>query len=288
MTPPHPPIKHRCLQNHYTTDVSYIAQCTYTHVRLTPPPPPIKNRCLENHYTKSVAYIAQCTYTHGRLTPPIKQRCLAYCYTKLGTSHGRSIYIEQCTYTHVRLTPPIKHRCLEYCYTKLSRPIHIEQCIYTHGRLTPQSLEHRCLEYHYTKLGTSNCRTMHIYLWQMDSPVNQAEMPWILLHQTWQIYTYRTMYIYPWQIDPQSLEHRCLEYCYTKLGRSIHIEQCTYTYGRWTPSQSSIDALNTATPNLADLYIYIYIEQCIYDHGTLTPPNWAEMPWLLLDHTWHI
>ena len=37
--------------------------------------------------------------------PPIKHRCLAYCYTKLGTSHGRSIYIEQCTYTYVRLPP---------------------------------------------------------------------------------------------------------------------------------------------------------------------------------------
>ena len=35
------------------------------------------------------------------------------------------------------------------------------------------------------------------------------------------------MHIYPWQIDPQQIEHRCLEYCYTKLGtsngRSIYI-----------------------------------------------------------------
>ena len=74
-------------------------------------------------------------------------------------------------------------------------------------------------------------------------------MPWILLHQTWQIYPHQ------WSIDalntyyqtgklladlPPSIEHRCLEYCYTKLGRS-------------TPSQLSIDALNTTTPNLADL-----------------------------------
>ena len=42
--------------------------------------------------------------------------------------------------------------------------------IYTHGRFTPQSLEHRCLDYCYTKLGTSNGRTMHIYLWQIDPP----------------------------------------------------------------------------------------------------------------------
>ena len=54
------------------------------------------------------------------------------------------------------------------------------------------------------------------------------------------------MHIYPWQIDPtpQSIEHRCLEYCYTKLDRST---------GRSTASQLSIDALNTAMPNLADL-----------------------------------
>ena len=64
---------------------------------------------------------------------------------------------------------------------------------------------------------------------------------------------------------PLSIEHRCLEYCYTKLGtsngRSIYREQCTYTYGRLTPHLPSIDALNTATPNLAhlmaDLSLYI-------------------------------
>ena len=51
------------------------------------------------------------------------------------------------------------------------------------------------------------------------------------------------MHIYPWQIDssPCSIEHRCFGYCYTKLGRS-------------TPLQSDIDALNTTTPNLADLH----------------------------------
>ena len=36
------------------------------------------------------------------------------------------------------------------------------------------------------------------------------------------------------------------------------------------PHQFSIDALNTATPNLVDLYIYI--EQCTYTYGRLTPP----------------
>ena len=75
----------------------------------------------------------------------------------------------------------------------------------------------------------------------------------------------------------QSIEHRCLEYHYTKLGtshgRSTYIyRQCTYTHHRWSPSQSSIYALNTATPNLAhlmtDLYIY---RQCTYTHHRWSP-----------------
>ena len=37
------------------------------------------------------------------------------------------------------------------------------------------------------------------------------------------------------RLTPQPIEHRCLEYCYTKLGRSIYVEQCIYTHGRLTP-----------------------------------------------------
>ena len=59
-------------------------------------------------------------------------------------------------------------------------------------------------------------------------------MPWIPLHQTWQIY-------------PLPIEYRCLEYHYTKLGRS------TPDLLADQPPQSSIDALNTITPNLAVL-----------------------------------
>ena len=71
---------------------------------------------------------------------------------------------------------------------------------------------------------------------EIHTPINWAQMPWVPLHQPWHIY---------WQIYPLplSIEHRCLEYCYTKLGRST---------GRSTP-QSSIDALITITPNVADL-----------------------------------
>ena len=99
---------------------------------------------------------------------------------------------------------------------------------------TPQSIKHRCLEYPYTKLGRSS--------------------------------RYSTVHIYVWLTYPQSIEHRCLEYCYIKLGRSsrystMHI----YVWQTYPPGQSTIDALNAATPNLAD------IAQCTYMHGRPTP-----------------
>ena len=55
-------------------------------------------------------------------------------------------------------------------------------------------------------------------------------------------------------IPSQSIEHRCIEYCYTKLGRSsrystMHI----YAWQIDPPGQSSIHALNTVTPNWGDL-----------------------------------
>ena len=68
---------------------------------------------------------------------------------------------------------------------------------------------------------------------------------------------------------PQSIEHRCLEYCYTKLGRSSRYSTMHIYAGQIYPSsQLSIDALNTITPNLADL---ADIAQCTYMHGRLIP-----------------
>ena len=74
-----------------------------------------------------------------------------------------------------------------------------------------------------------------------------------------------------WRSTLQSIEHRCLEYCYTRLGRSCSRYSTMHIY-LWQidPLQLSIDALNTATPNLAD------IAQCTYTHGRLTPPP----PWI--------
>ena len=70
------------------------------------------------------------------------------------------------------------------------------------------------------------------------------------------------MHIYTLQIDPTPppIEHRSLENHYTTY--MSYISQCIYTHGRLTapPSQSSIDALNTTTPNLADIAQFTYME----------------------------
>ena len=54
------------------------------------------------------------------------------------------------------------------------------------------------------------------------------------------------------------------------LADLADIAQRTYMHGRPTPRQSSIDALNTATPNLADM---ADIVQITYMHGRHTPSN---------------
>ena len=59
---------------------------------------------------------------------------------------------------------------------------------------------------------------------------------------------YSTMHIYTWQMDPQSINHACLAYHYTK--EDSHIGQCTYKpKADGPPSQLSIHALNTTTLN---------------------------------------
>ena len=118
---------------------------------------------------------------------------------------------------------------------------------------------------------------------------------------------------------PQSIKHRCLEYCYTKHGRwipqSIEYRCLEYCYtklsGRWTPSQLSIGALNTTTPNLADgppSIKHRCLEYCYTKLGSWTPcqstidvlntttPNLADghpvnealMSWIPLHQTWHM
>ena len=170
--------------------------------------------------------------------------------------------------------PPIKHRSLENQYTKYVS--YIAQCIYTHGRLTPPP----------GQLSIDALNTTAPNLGDLPHPPSiEHRMLWIPLHHTWQIYwqTYPPQssidalntatpnladlmadlppikhrcleyhYTKIGRSTPQSIEHRCLEYCYTKLGRS----NCRST------RQLSIDVLNTATPNLADLIADL-------------PANWA-------------
>ena len=112
------------------------------------------------------------------------------------------------------------------------------------GRSTPWSIEHRCLAYHYAKLGRST--------------------PWSIEHRCL-AYCYTKLD----RSTPQPIEHRCLEYHYTKLGRSAD---------RTTPHQLSIDALNTVTPNLADLLAELSptsaMHHGIYIMGCIWQPFW--------------
>ena len=56
-------------------------------------------------------------------------------------------------------------------------------------------------------------------------------------------------------MDPHQLSIDALNTATPNLA-DLYIEQCTYTYSRLTPLQLSIDALNTTTPIFVDLYIY--------------------------------
>ena len=83
------------------------------------------------------------------------------------------------------------------------------------------------------------------------------------------------------QIYPLPVEHRCLEYHYTKLGRShiLHIYWQIYPL----PHQLSIDALHTITPNMADLLTDVPPHLSIDALHTVTP-NMADLladlpPW---------
>ena len=61
-------IDHSCMQNHYTTQVWHIGQCTC--IPKADGPPPVEHRCLENHYIKQVWHIGQCTYIPKADGPP--------------------------------------------------------------------------------------------------------------------------------------------------------------------------------------------------------------------------
>ena len=90
---------------------------------------------------------------------------------------------------------------------------------------------------------------------------------------------------------PPLIGHRCLEYCYTKLGRSTntsipsiehrcledHYTKLGISTGRPSPSQLSIDPLNTITPNLADLLADLPPGQSSSDALHTATPNLTDL-----------
>ena len=151
--------------------------------------------------------------------------------------------IAQCTYMHDRLTPSKSSiDTLHTATPKLAHLADIAQCTYMHGRLTPPPSQ-------------SSIDALH------TTTPNWADLADIA----------QCTYMHG-RSTPQSIEHRCLEYHYTKLGRSHRYSTMHIYAWQTSPHQLSIDAWNTTTPNLADL---TDIAQCTYMHGRPPPINWA-------------
>ena len=242
------------------------------------------------------------------------------------------IYIAQCTYIHGRLNPPpppIENRSLENHYTKYVS--YIAQCIYTHGRLTPAphqlsidalntttpNLADLMSRFPPSQLSIDALNTATLNLADLlvdlltDLPITPSQSSIDALNTT-------TPNLADLLADlPQSIEHRCLEYGYTKLGRSTPqsiehrcLEHHYTKLGRSTPCQLSIDALNTATLNLADLLVDLLTDlpitpksikhRCLEYHHTklgrstpsqlsidplnTTTPNLADLPPSAMHH----
>ena len=94
------------------------------------------------------------------------------------------------------------------------------------------------------------------------------------------------MHIYLWQINPPLQSSIDALNTTTQNLADLYIYNNAYIpMADWPPSQSSIDSFNTATPNLA----HLMAEQCTYTSGRCTPSvNQAWMPWIPLQQTWQI
>ena len=116
---PHPSIKHRCLEYHYTKTWQIY-------------PPSIKHRCLE-YITPILADLL------ADLPPSIKHGCFEYHYTKFSSSTSMIYPTHQSSIDALNTITP-----------NLADPL---------ADLPHPSIKHRCLEYHYTKLGRSTSRS---------------------------------------------------------------------------------------------------------------------------------
>ena len=170
----------------------------------------------------------------------------------------------------------------KYCYTKLGRCPPSQSSIDALNTTTPNLADLHIY------------RTMHIYLWQITPLQSSIYAINTITPNVAHIYIEQCTYTHGRLTPLPPIEHRCLQYCYTKLGRSIHLEQCIYTHGRLIPqslkhrcleycytklgrcppSQLTIDALTTTTPNLAD----VLPSQSSIDALNTTTPNLADVP----------
>ena len=119
--------------------------------------------------------------------------------------------------------------------------------------------EQRCLEYQYTKLGRWT------YFGQLTPPSTRAEMPWIPVHETWQMNLL-------WPMYPPGTR---AEMPWIPVHKTW---QMNLLWPMYPPGTRSRDALNTSTQNVAD-------EPTLANgpHSTR-----AEMPWIPVQKTWQI
>ena len=154
-----------------------------------------------------------------------------------------------------RPPPPIGHRSLQQHYNKSvthipmavgpllrylpqisATPLHQISFIYRKMHIYPWKMDppplpidHRSLQHHYSKSAThiEQC----IYTHGRQTP---HQLTIDLCNTT----TMNQLYIYPWKMDPSpGTDHRSLQHHYTKSAS--HIEECTYTDGRQTPSPTN-------------------------------------------------
>ena len=161
-------------------------------------------------------------HTHGRLTPLCSQLSIDALHT--ATPNLADLEdIAQCTYTHGRLTPPpppIKHRSLENHYTKYIS--YIAKCIYIYGRLTPTPSQSSIDALHTASLILADIAQWTYTHGRLIAPLSQLSIDAFTTATPNLAYLAdiaQCTYTHG-RLTSQSIKHRCLEYHYTKPGRS--------------------------------------------------------------------
>ena len=212
--------------------------------------------------------LGQCTYIKGRWTPQSSEhRCIEYCCTKY-------ISIAQCNPAQVipsQLSTDDLHTATP---TAGSRTMHTYR-----RQMNPQSFKHRYLAYHYThyqiqnnayiqkadgslsqfRRDALNTITLHMALLSQSSMDAQhtatltarSRTMHIYIEGRWNTQSIKHRYIEYHYIScgpPQSIEHRCLAYCYThyQIQNNSYIQKADGSL-----SQFRRDALNTITLHVA-------------------------------------